>query len=144
MLREKRRVAVNFDLSIELLQKYYDAENPKIAYTEIKHYMENNGFTHRQFSGYLSIHPMDLREIINFFVEMNDCFPWLEKSCKVMDVTEVGLIFDVKKMLVSINDANYPIKDNNQINIEHKEESKEIQLSVEEKTEMIQPKRRGR
>ena len=41
----KRRYAINFDLKISNLEKYYSKTNPKGAYKEIARYMAKNGFS---------------------------------------------------------------------------------------------------
>lgn len=61
----RRRYAVNFDLKIADLRKYYSATNPKGAYKEIAKYMEKNGFSHRQWSGYISEGTMTKTELVD-------------------------------------------------------------------------------
>ena len=46
--------ALNFDLSDILLRKYYPSKNYKKAWSDIKGYLIQNGFNHRQYSGYVS------------------------------------------------------------------------------------------
>ena len=60
----KRKYAINFDLSIEKLEKYYSDTNPKGAYGEINKFMQDNDFAHRQYSGYVSINTMSKDELI--------------------------------------------------------------------------------
>lgn len=40
----RRKYAINFDLKIADLEKYYSATNPKSAYKEISKYMSKHGF----------------------------------------------------------------------------------------------------
>lgn len=49
--------AINFDLSTNELKKYFS--NTAEAYNQIKSFMLNNGFDHRQYSGYASKEVMD-------------------------------------------------------------------------------------
>lgn len=58
----KRRYAINFDLKIEQLREFYSASNPKGAYSKIRSYMQKHGFTHRQWSGYISDNTMTISE----------------------------------------------------------------------------------
>jgi virulence-associated protein VapD len=51
----RRRYAINFDLTIAQLRKHYDKDHPKSAYGKIKRYMLKHGFSHRQWSGYISV-----------------------------------------------------------------------------------------
>ena len=45
-----RRQALNFDLDMKKVRTCY--KNDSIAYYKIRNYLENNGFLHRQGSGY--------------------------------------------------------------------------------------------
>ena len=49
--------AINFDLDSKALQKIYQSDNPFIylkAYKQINKFFTDNGFVHRQWSGYIS------------------------------------------------------------------------------------------
>lgn len=98
MDRMRRHIAINFDLKIDLLKIYYSEKHPKRAYREIKEYMKQNGFIHRQHSGYLSVDDFTGTEIVYFMNKMYKEFPWLYSASTVIDVTEVGRIFDAKKI----------------------------------------------
>lgn len=50
--RKKR--AINFDLHGKSLKKYYSQTNPNGAYQEIGRFLHEQGFVHRQGSGYVS------------------------------------------------------------------------------------------
>ena len=54
MLESKK--ALNFDLSNQALQKYYPSKNYGKAWSDIKGYLLEIGFNHRQYSGYVSIY----------------------------------------------------------------------------------------
>ena len=45
--------ALNFDLNDSLLRKYYPSKNYKKGWSDLKKYFINNGFKHRQYSGYV-------------------------------------------------------------------------------------------
>ena len=57
MAREMKK-AINFDLDTKVLKEIYcKSKNPLEylkAYKEIKGFMKENGFSHRQWSGYIS------------------------------------------------------------------------------------------
>ncbi len=56
------RKAINFDLSTKSLEKYFkDTREP---YSLIKKFMLENGFEHRQYSGYTSKEPINERRVI--------------------------------------------------------------------------------
>lgn len=56
----KNRKALNFDLSTNELKKHFNSTAE--AYSQIKIFMIENGFEHRQYSGYISKEPMNERE----------------------------------------------------------------------------------
>ena len=85
--------AINFDLDSKALQKIYQSDNPFIylkAYKQINKFFTDNGFVHRQWSGYISKGKLFDYEIINLIDDMNTTFPWLRKCVKKFDVTDVG------------------------------------------------------
>ena len=51
------RKAINFDLSTNELESIFGKNNTSKPYSDIKLFMEENGFTHRQYSGYVSVEP---------------------------------------------------------------------------------------
>ena len=101
MLKEtRRRYAINFDLTIEQLKLYYSASNPKGAYAKISRYMKKNGFSHRQWSGYISDKTLSKSELIDFTMKLHQEFPWLIQCEDSMDATVITSIFDIKKMIL--------------------------------------------
>lgn len=57
MNRENRavRIAINFDLSTKALEEIFGTGNTSKPYSDIKRFMESNGFMHRQYSGYVAV-----------------------------------------------------------------------------------------
>ena len=51
---EVSQKAVNFDLNEEKLKQYYPRKNYRQAWYDINRFFTNNGFIHRQKSGYVS------------------------------------------------------------------------------------------
>lgn len=96
----KRRYAINFDLTIKQLEEFYSSEHPKRAYDELKRYMIKHGFSHRQWSGYISDNTMSKTELIDFTTALHEAFPWLLNCEKSMDATVITSIFDLKQMIV--------------------------------------------
>lgn len=106
MFRKIRR-AINFDLSIKLLKEYYNAETPKNAYKELRSFFVENGFTHRQGSGYISVDPISDAAVANLCMTLKDEFPWLEQCAKSIDLTNVFGMHDILKFIKEINiDSN--------------------------------------
>ena len=96
----KRRYAINFDLTIKQLETFYSKENPKRAYTDIKRFMSQSGFHHRQWSGYISDNTMTKSELIDFTTKLHNHFPWLINCEESMDATVITSIFDLKQMIL--------------------------------------------
>lgn len=96
----KRRYAINFDLTIEQLKVFYSESNPKGAYSKIRNYMQKHGFTHRQWSGYISDKTMTKSELVDFTMELHQAFPWLINCEGSMDATVITEIFDIKQLIL--------------------------------------------
>lgn len=96
----RRRYAINFDLRIADLRTHYSKSNPKQAYKDIAKYMAEHGFSHRQWSGYISDGTMTKTELIDFTTDMHKHFPWLINCEGSMDATVITSIFDIRQMLL--------------------------------------------
>lgn len=59
--KELNFLVINFDLSTERLKECYP-KSRRSAYREIRHFLENCGFEHRQYSGYVSHDRMSLQK----------------------------------------------------------------------------------
>lgn len=86
----KSRKALNFDLYDYLLKIYYPSKNYKKGQSDIKEYLESQGFIHRQYSGYVSKDVMRIGEAIQIVLRMSNSLQWLKKCVKEFDVTIVG------------------------------------------------------
>lgn len=75
----KNRKALNFDLSTNELKKHFNSTAE--AYSQIKIFMIENGFEHRQYSGYISKEPMNEREITKLVRKLNKQLSWLSLVC---------------------------------------------------------------
>ena len=83
------RKAINFDLSTEALKKHF-GENTAPAYAKIKAFMLENGFEHRQYSGYASKEKIDEYDISKLAEKMAKKFTWLSSCIQEFDVTDIG------------------------------------------------------
>lgn len=88
-MKESRK-AINFDLSEERLRLYYLKKNYRQAWYDINQFFNDNGFLHRQKSGYVSEKPMSRIELFELVGKLFIKFPWLPKCADVIDVTNVG------------------------------------------------------
>lgn len=84
------RKAINFDLNDNLLKKYYPSKSYKNAWRDIKMFLINNQFEHRQYSGYVSINEISMAEVGNIIGKMARKWHWLSISVIQFDVTNVG------------------------------------------------------
>lgn len=84
------RKAINFDLNDNLLKKYYPSKSYKNAWRDIKMFLINNQFEHRQYSGYVSINEISMAEVGNIIGKMARKWYWLSISVMHFDVTNVG------------------------------------------------------
>lgn len=91
------RKAINFDLSTNELKKHF--KNTAEAYNQIKDFMLQNGFEHRQYSGYVSKEPLEDYEITNLVVKLKNKFSWLYPCTQRFDVTDIGEQHDLKDIL---------------------------------------------
>ena len=82
--KRENKKAINFDLDTKKLNIYY-GKNIRNAYREIGKFLENNGFKHRQWSGYVSINKMSNFDIVNLNIKMWKKFPWLIQCARRFD-----------------------------------------------------------
>ncbi|EAH7142152.1 vapd [Campylobacter coli] len=91
------RKAINFDLSTKSLEKYFkDTREP---YSLIKKFMLENGFEHRQYSGYTSKEPINERRVIRIVNKLTKKFTWLGECVKEFDITEIGEQYSLKETI---------------------------------------------
>ncbi|WP_288546646.1 VapD family protein [uncultured Helicobacter sp.] len=93
----KNRKALNFDLSTNELKKHFNSTAE--AYSQIKIFMIENGFEHRQYSGYISKEPMNEREITKLVRKLNKQLSWLSTCMLNFDVTDIGEQHDLTHLL---------------------------------------------
>ena len=96
-MEKKTFKAINFDLDTKALKEYYP-KSRRNAYREIGKFLKDNGFSHRQWSGYISNIKMDFLEISKLNEKLWSKFPWLEQCANKFDVTDIGKSFDLKLM----------------------------------------------
>ena len=92
------RKAINFDLSTADLKKYF--KNTAEAYSQIKNFMLQNGFEHRQYSGYVSNDKLYDYDITNLATRLQNQFSWLYTCTQKFDVTDVDKHHDLINILV--------------------------------------------
>ncbi|BDB64189.1 hypothetical protein T36_0636 [Helicobacter cinaedi] len=105
------RKAINFDLSTNELKKHFNSTAE--AYTQIKTFMIENGFEHRQYSGYTSKEAMDEDDIVVLTKRLADKFSWLSTCVLNFDVTDIGEQHDLTHLLTGkkVKIAEFEISD---------------------------------
>lgn len=91
------RKALNFDLSTNELKKHFNSTAE--AYSQIKTFMIENGFEHRQYSGYVSKEEMDEKQINLLTKRLSRKFSWLSACVLNFDVTDIGEQHDLTHLL---------------------------------------------
>ncbi|OUQ06773.1 hypothetical protein B5E92_11195 [Erysipelatoclostridium sp. An15] len=100
------RKAINFDLSENLLKKYYPSKNYRNSWREIKKFLEKSDFIHRQYSGYVSRKCIPMADVLNIITEMAIKLKWLKLCVIEFDVTIVGNNYS---LISHIYNANFDI-----------------------------------
>lgn len=100
-MNRKHNKALNFDLDTNSLKRYYPGSNYRQAYRDIKNFLVQNGFEHRQWSRYKSIEPMTDLEVYIVTQKISSAFPWLSKCVNHFDVTNIGKQYDMTKIIKS-------------------------------------------
>lgn len=93
------RKAINFDLDTKILRSLYPTKNWRKAYKDIKAFMKEKGFAHRQWSGYISNEPMSYQETTKILQELIDTYDWAYDSIRVIDMSDLSNHFDAKKFI---------------------------------------------
>ena len=94
MNKKDTKKAINFDLDTKELLKHF--KNTHQAYSAIKVFMEDNGFEHRQYSGYVSTGYISDASVTILTEKLNDKFKWLKDCVQKYDITEIGETYDLK------------------------------------------------
>lgn len=89
-------VVLSFDLVVSDLRQYYSKSSPQNAYTVIKQYLVNNGFTHIKDSDYYhtKLDVVDTQKLLIDFEKKHKWFPFcvgkviISPNVKSLDVTQ--------------------------------------------------------
>lgn len=90
MLDVPCRKVIHFDLLKTKLEQMYPNLKP---YEKIKNFMLNNGFEHRQYSGYISKEPKTRAQIMKLEEKLYKTFVWLYDGVNKMDVSNVDELY---------------------------------------------------
>ena len=95
--------AINFDLYDALLKKYYPSKNYKNGWTDIRKFLNQNSFKHRQYSGYVSSNPISMTDVIQLIRNMSNYLYWLKYCVKEFDVTIVSDEYSMKSYIQPVD-----------------------------------------
>ncbi len=98
--------ALNFDLNDSSLRKKYPSNNYKKAWYDIRYFLENSGFKHRQYSSYVSKSDISMLKTIQIIKKMSKKYIWLSSSVREFDVTIVGDEYSLKNYIHQKNNFN--------------------------------------
>jgi virulence-associated protein VapD len=108
MANRKYRKAINFDLFSDKLIVEFGKNGRTNAYRMIRTFLQSNGFSHRQGSGYLSRYPLSDKETFIVLNDMNDKYEWLGDCLNKLDMTNILREFDMSYIYRDI-DIDLPL-----------------------------------
>lgn len=96
---------IHFDLSIAELRKFGLQTK---AYSILRKELKDQGFKRRQYSGYISIKPMDSQELIKCIKPILQRNPWILQCAQKIDASNVikDIVFDIKDVFDKKNRQN--------------------------------------
>jgi len=148
MNKKKIRKAINFDLDDNILKAVYpNPKSYKRAWGDIAKFMRENGFTHRQYSGYESVEPMTQLKINRLIDDMIIALPWLTAPGVIqeIDVTDIGETYSLKhlfeKDIVQEKDI-VPLETEKKLSIHDKINKYKKQIADEESQKKKPPSRK--
>lgn len=98
-MKIKTRKAFNFDLDTKKLKEFYPNKHWRMAYKDIKVFLKNENFEHRQGSGYVSKDKLYSYQVVAVVKRLNKACPWLKKCVKHFDVTDIGRQHDLTYLI---------------------------------------------
>ena len=63
----------------------------------------NNGFKHRQYSGYVSLYPISMAEVVQIIKKLSSNYTWLKYCVKEFDVTIVSDEYSMKSYIQPVD-----------------------------------------
>ena len=90
---ELDRKEFHFDLDIKLLKDVYPSKHEnawKSAWSDIRLFLESQGFIHTQYSGYESSVNLSMDSICLTLNSLISELPWFPEAAKIATVTEIG------------------------------------------------------
>ena len=92
------RKQIAFDLCQESLKQSYPQSYTQ-AYYDIRRFMKNHGFEHRQSSVYVSLDKLTTLDVVSLTEQLAMALPWLSRCINEIDVANIGVQHSLKKVL---------------------------------------------
>ena len=89
---------INFDLDTNKLKEVYPKTYTN-AYYDIRRYLEDIGYLHRQGSGYISVYVKTFAEVEQDLKDLSNILSWLKYCIKKIDATSVGDRYDMVEVI---------------------------------------------
>ncbi len=77
-----RVYAVTFDFDVEMLERLYHNESWRNAYSDVRRFLEENGFENKQGSVYFARDDIDALECAAVIQDLADTYDWFTPSLK--------------------------------------------------------------
>ncbi len=106
-MERKYHKAINFDLDTNELKKYYPRYQQ--AYYDLRSFFREKGFSHRQGSGYVSENKLSTADIVDIVDDFGKRYTWASTCVKKIDVTNVGMQYDLTGLLASDDPDSYSV-----------------------------------
>ena len=109
------RKQIAFDLCQESLKQSYPQSYTQ-AYYDIRRFMKNHGFEHRQSSVYVSLDRLTTLDVVSLMEQLAAEFPWLSRCVNEIDVADIGAQHRLKKVLenasrpLSVEREKFPLE----------------------------------
>ena len=81
--------AIMFDLDVQILQDLYPSHSWNDAHTDIRSFLEENDFEHKQGSVYFGGNTIDVVRCVIVAQTMSRKFPWFAPSVKDMRMLRI-------------------------------------------------------
>lgn len=98
-MERKQFKALNFDLDTHKLREQYPGANYRRAYDDLRRFLKEHHFSHRQGSGYLSDERLSTADIYDLMDDLSQRFSWVGTCVRKIDVTNVGRQHDLTDLL---------------------------------------------
>ena len=109
------RKQIAFDLCQESLKRSYPQSYTQ-AYYDIRRFMKDHGFEHRQSSVYVSQNRLTTLDVVSLMEQLAAEFPWLSRCVNKIDVADIGAQHSLKKVLenasrpLSVEREKFPLE----------------------------------